>query len=107
MWVVLDPHRLPSNTLKVICHLHLRLTPDFLPLLLGPLLSALAPSQASKDGDKDKEDKERLSRQRTILKIVAELATVHAWAEGVVKGLGEVGKVLQALVGTSNGFSLR
>lgn len=59
-----------------------------------------------KDGDKDKEkeDKERLSKQRPVLRIVAELAMVGAWAEGVVKGAAEIGKVLKGLVSPSCQF---
>lgn len=85
---------------QVIVHLHTRLTPDFLPLLLPPLLAALAPVPAAKDADK--EDKERIARQRVILRIVAELAVLSAWPEGAAKGAGELGKVLQALVSRSN-----
>ena len=68
------------------------------------LLAILAPSNAppasTKDADKekDKEDKERLGRQRPVLRIVAELAIEHAWPEGVAKGVGEVIKVLRNLV---------
>jgi regulator of nonsense transcripts 2 len=55
---------------------------------------------ASKDIDKEreKEDKERLAKQRPVLRIIAELALVGAWAEGPVKGAGEVGRILKALV---------
>lgn len=84
------------------------MTPDFLPLLLQPLLGILSSSNVTsasasavgKDGDKDKEreDKERLAKQRPVLRIVAELAMVGAWAEGAVKGAAEVGKVLKGLV---------
>jgi len=52
--------------------------------------------------DADKEDKERIARQRVILRIVAELAVLSAWPEGAAKGAGELGKVLQALVSRSN-----
>lgn len=91
-------------TLQIIAHLHTRLSPDFLPRLLPALLSILAPSSTapanSKDVDKEKEkeDKERLGRQRPVLRMVAELAISHAWPEGVVKGIGEVAKVLKNLV---------
>lgn len=34
------------------------------------------------------------------MRIVAELAMVGAWSEGVVKGAAEVGKVLKGLVST-------
>jgi regulator of nonsense transcripts 2 len=77
-------------------HLHIRLTPNFLPLVLAPLTAALAPAPASKDGEKD--DKERIARQRVILRIVAELGLISAWPEGIKKGAGEVGKILQTLV---------
>ncbi|WVR08877.1 hypothetical protein IAU60_005936 [Kwoniella sp. DSM 27419] len=92
----------------VIVHLHTRLTPDFLPALIQPLLGLLSsPSStaastgpASKDGDKEKEkeDKERLARQRPVLRIVAELAMIGAWAEGATKGTAEVGKVLKSFM---------
>ncbi|WRT69288.1 uncharacterized protein IL334_006272 [Kwoniella shivajii] len=89
----------------IIVHLHTRLTPDFFPLLLQPLIAILTSTgtsviPASKDGekDKDKEDKERLSRQRPVLRIIAELAMVGAWPEGAIKGASEVGKVLKALM---------
>ncbi|WVQ93013.1 hypothetical protein IAU59_000076 [Kwoniella sp. CBS 9459] len=89
----------------IIVHLHARLTPEFLPLLIPPLLAILSSPPAatgnlSKDAEKDKEkdDKERLSRQRPVLRIVAELAMVGAWAEGAVKGATEVGKLLKAFM---------
>jgi regulator of nonsense transcripts 2 len=83
--------------------LHTRLSPDFLPLLLPQLLAVLAPAPSApaiKEGDKDREreDKERIARQRLVLRIAAELAMVGAWAEGAAKGAAEVGKVLKALV---------
>ncbi|WVF65338.1 hypothetical protein IAT40_000064 [Kwoniella sp. CBS 6097] len=89
----------------IIVHLHTRLTPDFLPLLLPSLLAILtspptAAGNLSKDAEKDKEkeDKERLSRQRPVLRIVAELAMIGAWAEGAMKGATEVGKLLKAFM---------
>ncbi|ORY33038.1 armadillo-type protein [Naematelia encephala] len=94
----------PDVAVDVIAHLHTRLTPDFLPLLLPQLLSILTvptPSaSAAKDGEKDreKEDKERIIRQRPVLRIVAELAMIHAWPEGPVKGIQEVHKLLRALM---------
>lgn len=73
-----------------------------LPLLLGILApsagAAGTAKDADKDKDKDKEDKDRLARQRPVLRIVAELALVHAWPEGVGKGVTEVSKVLKNLV---------
>jgi len=56
----------------------------------------LVPGQAAKDADK--EEKERIARQRILLRIVAELGLVDAWPEGIKKGASEVGKVIQALV---------
>nr|XP_031861440.1 uncharacterized protein CI109_003044 [Kwoniella shandongensis]KAA5528512.1 hypothetical protein CI109_003044 [Kwoniella shandongensis] len=98
----------PEVAVDVIVHLHTRLTPDFLSLLLQPLLAILSNSTVSstsaaaagKDGDKDKEreDKERIARQRPVLRIVAELAMVGAWAEGAIKGAAEVGKALKGLM---------
>nr|XP_018259411.1 uncharacterized protein I303_08339 [Kwoniella dejecticola CBS 10117]OBR81569.1 hypothetical protein I303_08339 [Kwoniella dejecticola CBS 10117] len=92
----------------VIVHLHTRLAPDFLPLLLQQLLAILATTGASnanavpvtKDAEKDKEkeDKERLGRQRPVLRIVAELAMLGAWAEGATKGASEVGKILKGFM---------
>jgi len=86
-------------------HLHTRLTPEFLPILLPALMTILAPGTGSfiagsKEADKEreKEDKDRLARQRPVLRILAELALVSAWAEGILKGVGEVGKVLRGLV---------
>ena len=49
--------------------------------------------------DADKEEKERVARQRILLRIVAELGLINAWPEGIKKGAAEVGKILQALVG--------
>ena len=73
-------------------------------MLLPPLLAVLSPAPAasSKDEGKDreKEEKERLAKQRLVLRIVAELAMLHAWAEGVEKGTSEVVKVITSLVGS-------
>ncbi|RSH95137.1 hypothetical protein EHS25_000223 [Saitozyma podzolica] len=93
----------PEVAVDVIVHLHTRLSPDFLPLLLPQLLAVLAPAPSApaiKEGDKDREreDKERIARQRLVLRIAAELAMVGAWAEGAAKGAAEVGKVLKALM---------
>lgn len=74
-------------------------------MLLTPLLAVLFPPSSSsavtsKDADKEreKEDKERFARQRLVLRIVAELAILSAWPEGVLKGAGEVAKVLKGFV---------
>ncbi|OCF78858.1 hypothetical protein I204_00802 [Kwoniella mangroviensis CBS 8886] len=93
----------------IIVHLHTRLTPDFLPLLLQPLLSILsspnssttsnsAPANKDAEKDKEKEDKERLSKQRPVLRVLAELAMIGAWAEGPTKGASEVGKILKGFM---------
>ncbi|WVQ63661.1 uncharacterized protein L199_001814 [Kwoniella botswanensis] len=91
----------------IIVYLHTRLTPDFLPLLLQPLLSVLsspvnstnaAPANKDAEKDKEKEDKERLGKQRPVLRIVAELAMIGAWAESPVKGASEVGKILKGFM---------
>ena len=87
-------------------HLHTRLTPDFLPLLLPALLSILnaqpAAPTASKDDketkDREKDEKDRLARQRPVLRIVAELALVSAWEKGLEKGVNDFSKALQAFV---------
>ena len=90
---------------QVIVHIHTRLTPDFFPILLPQLLAILmnpsaTSSAASKDADKEreKEEKERLARQRPVLRIVAELALIGAWADGEKRGFGEVGNVVKFLV---------
>ncbi|KAK8844121.1 hypothetical protein IAR55_006915 [Kwoniella newhampshirensis] len=95
----------PEIAVDIIVHLHTRLTPDFLPLTHQALLAVLSSSNAvsatyGKDGEKDKEreDKERLAKQRLVLRIVAELAIVGAWPEGANKGATEVGKVLKGLM---------
>ncbi|WWC90992.1 uncharacterized protein L201_005931 [Kwoniella dendrophila CBS 6074] len=96
----------PEIAVDIIVHLHSRLTPDFLPLLIQPLLSILSTSTSTnavvinKDAEKDKEkeDKERLSRQRPVLRILAELAMIGCWAEGSTKGASEVGKALKGFM---------
>lgn len=89
---------------QIIVHLHKRLAPDFLPHLLPPLLAILAPAPPpAKDvteKDREKEDKERISRQRPVLRIVSELAMLMAWPEGALRGAAEVGKILKTLVST-------
>ncbi|RXK37451.1 hypothetical protein M231_05274 [Tremella mesenterica] len=93
----------------IVVHLHTRLTPEFLPQLLHPaaLLGILIPttSVAGKDADKDKEDKERLARQKLVLRIVAELAMAGGWVEGVTKGAAEVTKILKAFMTGDPQFS--
>jgi regulator of nonsense transcripts 2 len=78
------------------------LTPDFLPRLIAPFLAVLgqAPTQQTgkEEKDREKEEKERLSRQRPVLRIVAELAMLGAWEAGLAKGGAEVQKVLKNLV---------
>ena len=95
-------------------HLHTRLTPELLPLLLPHLLAILSTTvpnstAVGKDAEKDreKEDKDRLARQRPVLRIVAELAMAGAWAEGAEKGAGEVGKVMKGLVSIDSRFRKR
>ena len=98
---------------QVIVHLHTRLTPDFLPMLLPQLLAILVNSGAtlsatSKDAEKEreKEEKDRLGRQRPVLRIVAELALIGAWADGEKRGFGEIGNVVKSLVRiSSNGYA--
>ena len=83
------------------------MSPDFLRLLLPQIAAILAPAvlnssiTASKDAekDKDKDERDRLARQRPVLRIMAELALIAAWPEGVMKGVGEISKVLKAQVG--------
>ena len=81
------------------------MTPDFLPLLLSPLLAVLhqGPAQAGGKDEKDREreEKERLTRQRPVLRVVSELALVGAWPEGAAKGALEVQKVLKQMVRAS------
>lgn len=96
----------------MIAHLHTRLAPEFFPLLLPPLLAnfttAATPAPApAAEKDREKEDKERITRQRIILRLIAELALVLAWAEGIAKGAGEVAKILKALVSWSVAVSAR
>ncbi|KAJ9107589.1 hypothetical protein QFC21_001048 [Naganishia friedmannii] len=75
-----------DSIVEVISHLHARLTPEFLPLLLPELLDVLASSQPAplSATDREKEEKERLARARVVLRVVAELALVGAWEN--VKG---------------------
>jgi regulator of nonsense transcripts 2 len=79
------------------------LAPDFLPVLLPPLLAILSPApppaKDSNEKDREKDEKDRIARQRPVLRIVAELAMIGAWPEGPTKGASEVGKILKALVG--------
>ncbi|KAL7421122.1 mRNA decay protein [Cryptotrichosporon argae] len=88
-----------EDAVDIIVHLHARLAPDFFTLLLPPLLAILAPPAPSKeDKDREKEEKDRIAKQRPVLRIIAELALVNAWPEGVAKGAAEVGKILKALM---------
>jgi len=86
----------------VIVQLHTRLTPDFLPHLLPPFLAVLAQppvqSTGKEEKDREKEEKERLSRQRPVLRIVADLAMIGGWQAGEAKGGAEVQKVIKGLV---------
>ena len=91
------------------------MTPDFLPQLLAPntLLAVLSPPAPSasnvKDGgdkDKEKEEKDRLAKQRIALRIVAELAMAGAWEEGAARGGDEVVRILKGFVSASNVGSL-
>jgi regulator of nonsense transcripts 2 len=86
----------------VIVQLHTRLTPDFLPHLLPPFLAVLAQppvqSTGKEEKDREKEEKERLSRQRPVLRIVADLAMIGGWQAGPAKGGAEVQKVIKGLV---------
>jgi regulator of nonsense transcripts 2 len=87
---------------QVIVQLHTRLTPDFLPHLLPPFLAVLAQppvqSTGKEEKDREKEEKERLSRQRPVLRIVADLAMIGGWQAGPAKGGAEVQKVIKGLV---------
>ncbi|KAJ9123167.1 hypothetical protein QFC22_001360 [Naganishia vaughanmartiniae] len=79
-----------EGVVEAISHLHSRLTPHFLPQLLPELLDIIATSQpapasiATPATDREKEEKERLSRTRVVLRVVSELALVGAWEN--VKG---------------------
>lgn len=60
-----------------------------------------APSAAKDDKevkDREKDEKDRLARQRPVLRIVAELALVAAWEKGLEKGIADLSKALQAFV---------
>lgn len=87
---------------QVMVQLHTRLTPDFLPHLLPPFLAILnqapVPTTGKEEKDREKEEKERLSRQRPVLRIMAELAMVGAWQAGPAKGGAEIQKVLKSMV---------
>ncbi|TXT09089.1 hypothetical protein VHUM_02563 [Vanrija humicola] len=99
----------PEVAVEIIVHLHTRLAPEFFPLLLPPLLAILAPSpppgKDTSEKDREKDDKERIARQRPVLRIVAELALLGAWPEGALKGGTEVGKVLKALMSNDPQYS--
>ena len=71
----------------MVTHLHARLTPDFYPTFLPELIAitneaqnaAPTTSGAGNDKDREKEEKDRISRMRPILRMIAELALVGAW----------------------------
>lgn len=92
----------PDAAVEVIVQLHTRLTPDFLPHLLPALFAILSQPPTQQTGkdekDRDKDEKERLGKQRPILRIVAELAVIGAWEAGAAKGGGEIQKALQKMV---------
>jgi regulator of nonsense transcripts 2 len=98
-------HETFKLTRKVIVQLHTRLTPDFLPHLLPPFLAVLAQppvqSTGKEEKDREKEEKERLSRQRPVLRIVAELALIGAWQAGPAKAGSEIQKIVKAMVHTN------
>ncbi|KAJ9104356.1 hypothetical protein QFC19_003998 [Naganishia cerealis] len=75
-----------DSVVEVISHLHARLAPDFLTSLLPELLNVLAsanpvPTAAgvTPATDREKEDKERITRLRPVLRVVSELGLVGAW----------------------------
>jgi regulator of nonsense transcripts 2 len=86
------------------------LTPDFLPALRPALLAIVCAqpptSTTSKEAEKDKEkdEKDRLAKQRPVLRIVAELAMLGAWEEGPAKGVAEVEKLLSGLVSSTRNY---
>ncbi|ORX39238.1 armadillo-type protein [Kockovaella imperatae] len=95
----------PEAAVDIIVHLHTRLTPDFLPMLLTSLLATLSPTAAiAADKDREKEDKERIAKQRPVLRIIAELAMASAWTTPV-KGVAEVVKVLKGLMANDLQFT--
>jgi regulator of nonsense transcripts 2 len=55
-------------------------------------------STGKEEKDREKEEKERLSRQRPVLRIVADLAMIGGWQAGPAKGGAEVQKVIKGLV---------
>lgn len=101
MWVSHRPLlciRVEKSDSQVIVHLHTRLTPDLFTLLLPPLIAIItSPASSAKDAEREKEDKERLAKQRPVLRILAELAIVGGWPE-IQKGIGEIQKLLKALM---------
>lgn len=68
-------------------HLHARLAPEFYPSFLPELISitneaqnaAPTTSGAGNDKDREKEEKDRISRMRPVLRMIAELSLVGAW----------------------------
>jgi hypothetical protein len=73
--------------LKVITHLHARLTPDFYPSFLPDLIAitteahnkAPTSSGSGNEKDREKDEKDRISRMRPVLRLIAELALIGAW----------------------------
>lgn len=76
-----------EGAVEVVTHLHARLAPDFYPSFLPELISitneaqnaAPTTSGAGNDKDREKEEKDRISRMRPVLRMIAELSLVGAW----------------------------
>jgi len=76
-----------SHRCQVITHLHARLTPDFYPTFLPDLLAITTDAQnkapitsgSGNDKDREKDEKDRISRMRPVLRLIAELGLVGAW----------------------------
>jgi hypothetical protein len=72
---------------QVITHLHARLTPDFYPSFLPDLLAITTEAQnkapitsgTGNDKDRERDEKDRISRMRPVLRMIAELGLVGAW----------------------------
>ncbi|KZT57798.1 ARM repeat-containing protein [Calocera cornea HHB12733] len=93
------------SAVEIISALHRRFPKTFTPALLASLLAILAPppkavaAPAQTSDQKEKEDSARISRQRPVLRICAELAMVGIWrsddgarsgGEGVIKVLRDL-----------------